>query len=90
MSSDHAAAGASKDDGEEYGPECFYSCCKCFAVDMEPHNDKYIFHKVCCYVYTKEGHWLGSYNYSDPTDRIDWEPTYCTPDEIWCCLFWCS
>lgn len=98
MSSDHSAVGASKDDAgkntkpddDEYDPDCFYSCCKCFAVDMEPHNDTHMFHKLCCYVYTKEGSWLGYYNYSDPADRIDREPTYCTPDEIWCCLCWCS
>ena len=91
----HAIVGADKNIPEkqfplhpeiEY-PEKFYSCCKCFATEYN-HDERIIFHKICCYVYTTDGTmWMGYYDYSEPNGDIKYdelgEP--CSPDDLCCC-----
>ena len=83
----HEIVGADKHISEIEYPEKFYVCCKCFATEYN-HDERIIFHKICCYVYTTDGTmWMGYYDYSEPNGGIKYdelgEP--CSPDDLCCC-----
>lgn len=64
----------------------FYKIFYCCKTNYQS-DDKKIYHKICDFVYTTDGMYLGTYNGTNTAMEVDTMAIH--PDELLCCFCLC-